>query len=173
MNARATEVLILFGSNVEPEENARVAARELAALLDDVRVSSAWRSGAVGCPDAPPFINWVARGSTGAGPAELKFDLLRPLEERLGRRRTANLNAPRTADVDLVLYGDFEIDDPNAGLRIPDPGFLGHAYALVPAAEIAAGLRLPGEGRTVAEAAAAVDDPSLACLGPVTALTVD
>lgn len=171
MTITGVEVLILFGSNVEPERNAAAAALELAALVDGLAFSSAWRSGAVGCSDAPPFINWVARGAVECGPAELKFDLLRPLEERLGRRRSANLNAPRTADLDLILYAEFAIDDRNAGLKIPDPDFIEQAYALVPASEVAGELVVPGSGQTVQRLAADVDSSDLYCLGLVSVLT--
>lgn len=155
-----TGVLILFGSNVEPERHCVAAAEALALDLDDLQLSSAWRSRAVGT-DAAPFVNWAARGTTELGPTELKFDCLRAIEERFGRMRSADINAPRTADLDLLLYGDLELRDANAGIDIPDPDFIRHAYALVPAAEVAAEMRVPVDGRTLAELAARVDGAGL------------
>lgn len=156
----ATEVLILFGSNVEPERHCVAAAEALASVLDDLQLSSAWRSRAVGT-DAAPFVNWAARGTTDLGPTELKFDCLRAIEESFGRVRSADVNAPRTVDLDLLLYGELVLRDANAGIDIPDPDFIRHAYAILPAAEVAAELPVPGDGRTVTELVARVDGTGL------------
>lgn len=161
-----TEVLILFGSNVEPERHCVTAAEALEAELDDLRLSSAWRSRAVGT-DAAPFVNWVARGTTDLGPTELKFDCLRAIEGHFGRVRSADVNAPRTVDLDLLLYGELVLRDSNAGIDIPDPDFIRHPYAILPAAEVAAELPVPGDGRTVTELAARVDGAELERLDSV------
>lgn len=166
-----TQVLVLFGSNVEPKPNAVAAARELAAVLDEPLFSSAWRSDAVGSGRAPRFINWVASGRVDVGPAELKFDLLRPIEARLGRRRSDDSNAPREADLDILLFGDLAICDANAGIEIPDPDLAAQAYVLVPAAEVAPEMVVPGVGRSITELAAAASTDGLERLGPVLDLT--
>lgn len=166
-----TRVLVLFGANLEPEVNAVTAARKLDAAIDRIETSSAWHSSALGCEDSPGFINWVAKGETSLGPAEFKFDVLRRIEDDLGRQRSSDINAPRTADLDLLLYGDLVLSDANAGLELPDPDLLQHAYALVPAAEIAPDIIVPGSKSTLKELAGEVDSRDLRRLGPVLGLT--
>ncbi len=166
-----TRILVLFGSNVEPEVNAVTAARKLAAVIDRIQISSAWHSSALGCEDSPEFINWAAVGKTRLGPVEFKFDVLRPIEEELGRHRSSDINAPRTADLDLLLYGDLVLSDANAGLELPDPDLQQHAHALIPAAEIAPDIVVPGSNRTLGEQAEEVDARDLRPLGPVLELT--
>ena len=165
------EALVLFGANVEPEVNSVRAARKLGAAVDRIRFSSAWHSSALGCEDSPEFINWAALAEIRLGPAELKFDLLRRIEEELGRHRTSDINAPRTADLDLLLYGDLVLSDANAGLDLPDPELLRHAHALIPAAEVAPEIVVPGPERTLWEQAEEVDTRDLRLLGPVLELT--
>ncbi len=168
-----TQVLVLFGSNLEPEKNSRAAAEALSQCLSDLRLSAAYRSAAVGCTDAPRFINWVAVGNTDLGPFEFKFDVLRSIEADLGRTRCANVNAPRTVDLDLLIYGEVSINNLNAGLAIPDIVFLKNAFSLIPASELCPDLIVAGCDRSLSELASLVaPDPPLERLGPVVNLTV-
>jgi 2-amino-4-hydroxy-6-hydroxymethyldihydropteridine diphosphokinase len=96
-------------------------------------VSSLYETEPVGYPDQPPFLNAVVALDTAVTPAELMRGLL-AIEEAMGRRRTFR-NAPRTLDLDLLLYGDAILDEP--GLTLPHPRLHERAFVLVPLAEIA------------------------------------
>ena len=81
----------------------------------------------------PDFINAVARLETRLTAPEL-LDALQALENAAGRERPY-LNAPRTLDLDILLYGDAQIDSPR--LTIPHPRMLGRAFVLRPLADVA------------------------------------
>jgi 2-amino-4-hydroxy-6-hydroxymethyldihydropteridine diphosphokinase len=76
------------------------------------------------------------------------LDRLLAIERDFGRTRPYG-GAPRTLDLDLILYGDAIVDEP--GLRVPHPRFRERRFVLGPLAEIAAGWRDPVSGRTVGE----------------------
>lgn len=81
----------------------------------------------------PDFINAVARLDTGLNAPQL-LDALRALEQDAGRQRPWR-NAPRTLDLDLLLYGDARIDSPR--LTLPHPRLAQRAFVLRPLAELA------------------------------------
>jgi 2-amino-4-hydroxy-6-hydroxymethyldihydropteridine diphosphokinase len=150
-------VLVAFGSNIDAAENLPRAAAALAQRLEILAVSSIYESPPVGAPGTPPFLNAVARVAPRLGPRGLKFDVLRPVEHALGRRRTADRNAPRSIDLDLVLYGD--VVESTADLTLPDPDLLTCAHVARPAAEVAPRARHPLCGRTLSEIAAGLAAP--------------
>ena len=90
----------------------------------------------------PDFVNAVAAVDTVLAPLDL-LDVLQALENQHGRQRPYR-NAPRTLDLDLLLYGGQVIDQP--GLQVPHPHLHERAFALVPLAEIAAAEPFPGHG---------------------------
>lgn len=81
----------------------------------------------------PDYLNAVAELATGLPPLEL-LDALQSLEQQAGRERPYH-HAPRTLDLDLLLYGDVQMDTPR--LTIPHPRMWERAFVLVPLAEIA------------------------------------
>jgi 2-amino-4-hydroxy-6-hydroxymethyldihydropteridine diphosphokinase len=121
--------------------------------------SSLYRSAPVGYADQPDFINAVAIIETSLAPHVL-LDALLNIERVNGRVREF-ANAPRTLDLDIVLYGDSVVHDP--GLTIPHARMLERAFVMVPLAEVASEMRVPGHG-TVRELAARVDAGSVAQL---------
>lgn len=144
MNLR--EAYIALGANLRrPDEQVRAALEELAMLRDTrlMAVSSLYRSAAVGYLDQPDFVNAVAFVETALSPRNL-LDALLEIESRYGRVREFP-NAPRTLDLDIVLYGDGEVDEP--GLRIPHPRMHERAFVIIPLAEIAPDAPVPGRGR--------------------------
>ena len=93
------------------------------------------------------FLNAAASGETSLEPRALLESLL-AIEHERGRERPAP-NAPRTLDLDLILFGDRVIVEP--GLIVPHPRFRERVFVLEPLAEVAPELRDPVTGRTVAE----------------------
>jgi 2-amino-4-hydroxy-6-hydroxymethyldihydropteridine diphosphokinase len=146
---------IALGSNLDdPPAQIRGALTTLAAMLETrlVRHSSFYRNPPVGYLDQPEFVNAVAEIRTRLAPREL-LDQIHALERNHGRTRDVP-NAPRTLDLDILLYGDLVVDEP--GLTIPHPRMLERAFVLVPLAELAPETMVPGKGR-VADLARAVN----------------
>lgn len=149
-----TRAFIGVGSNIEPAENVRAALRSLARQTRLVAISTVYLTAALGRPEQPPYYNCVAEIETEAPPAAIKFGLLRNLENQLGRQRTQDKYAPRTIDLDLIVYGDLALDE--AGLRLPDPEILERAFLAIPLLELAPDLVLAGHGLPLREVAAAM-----------------
>lgn len=106
-----------------------IAALRMTTL---VRRSSLYRTAPVESM-GPDYINAVVEVSTGLSPQELLLEL-QQLEQAAGRERP-HRNAPRTLDLDILLYGDACVDSPT--LVIPHPRMMARAFVLVPLAEIA------------------------------------
>ena len=139
---------IALGSNIEPEANLRRAVEMLACHLPIRGVSRVYASDAVGAPQTPPFLNAAVLVETDLSPTSLRNEVLRPIEAELGRVRGADRNAPRPIDLDLVLYGELVLDDPEAGLVLPDPAIARHAHMALPLADLAPEARHPLSGET-------------------------
>lgn len=152
-----TTVLIAMGSNIEPRANIEHALKRLSRELEVEAVSGVWESEPHGAPGTPRFLNAAVRIVSDLTPTALKR-VLRRIEADLGRRREGDRNAPRTIDLDLVLFGDLVIDDPVAGLRIPDPDIDRRAYLALPLAEVGAELLHPVTGELLAEIAERLAD---------------
>ena len=136
---------IALGSNLgDPEGKVRQGLAALAELpqVQLVAASSLYRSAALGHADQPDFVNAVAQLSTGLSPQALLAALL-ALEQRFGRERTFR-NAPRTLDLDLLLYDAQTMAEP--GLTLPHPRMHERAFVLAPLLEIAADCVIPGRG---------------------------
>ncbi len=142
------------GSNIEPAENVSRALRRLAEAVPVLAVSTVYQTRPEGRPGDPPFYNGVVAVETDLGPREIKYQVLRRIERELGRVRGSDRFAPRTIDLDLLLYDDLVLREP--GLVLPDPTIQRRAFWALALAELAPGLVLPGVGRPVAEVAAAL-----------------
>jgi len=136
-----------LGSNLGDRERTLRGAVEALARHPEVEVaavSTLVETDPVGLLDQPRFLNGVAALETELPPRAL-LDLLLAVERRFGRRREGvPPGGPRTLDLDLLLYGAAEIDEP--GLRIPHPRLGERAFVLAPLAEVAPGLEVPGQG---------------------------
>lgn len=136
---------VALGANLgNPVATVRAAAEALAGMRDSrlVAVSSLYRTAPVGLLGQPDFINAVAALETELMPSAL-LDQLFAIEARFGRQRSVR-NAARTLDLDLLLHGTTRCDDP--GLILPHPRMHERAFVLVPLAEIAPQLEIPGLG---------------------------
>ena len=142
-----TAVYVAAGSNVEPIANLRRALGVLAAHYPGLRASRAWRNRAVGF-DGDDFVN-LAIGFDTADDVRTVLGRLHEAEAACGRARHAPKWAPRSMDLDILLYGDLVRDEP--GLVLPRPDLLRRAYMLGPMAELAPDLVHPVERATMAE----------------------
>ena len=116
-----------------------------------LRTSRLYRTPAWGRTDQPDFINAVALVETDLAARDL-LDALFSIERSFGRVRIDGERwGPRTLDLDLLLFGDALIDEP--GLRVPHPHLHERAFVLLPLAEIAPELRIPGLDSVAALAA--------------------
>lgn len=149
-----------LGSNLM--DPARQLERALLALgeLPDTRrvaVSSIWRSPPMGPQDQPDYFNAVAALLTRQAPEALLAGL-QAIEDAQGRRRDGPRWGPRTLDLDLLAWGELRRQDDM--LTLPHPGLAERPFVLLPLAEVAPWLRLPGLG-LVATLAAAADTTGL------------
>jgi 2-amino-4-hydroxy-6-hydroxymethyldihydropteridine diphosphokinase len=140
----------------------RTALEELAALPMTrlVAYSRMYASAPMGPPDQPDYVNAVAGLLTQHAPNDL-LGALQAIESRHGRDRSGPRWGPRTLDLDLLAYGQSELHTP--ALELPHPGLHERAFVLVPLAEVAPSLRIPGHG-LVAALAARCDPAGLAVL---------
>lgn len=142
-----THAWIGLGSNLgAPERQIDHALRELSLLARSrlVAVSSLYRSLPWGDPDQDDYVNAVAALDTLLPPRVLLEQLLR-IEQAHGRERNEQRrNGPRTLDLDLLLYGEERCHSP--GLTLPHPRMHERAFVLLPLAELAPELVIPGHG---------------------------
>lgn len=134
-----------LGANLDdPEQQVRAALDELAVTpgLTLERRSSLYRTAPIGYDNQPDFINAVARVRTTLTPQAL-LDALLDIERRHGRVREF-LNAPRTLDLDVLLYEDRQISTDT--LNVPHPRAHLRAFVLLPLLEVSPEVVIPGIG---------------------------
>jgi len=146
---KSVRAYIALGSNLEDpasQVNAGFAALSRLPATRLIVQSALYRTAPVGYAGQPDFINAVAAVETALSPRAL-LDALLAVERSHGRLR-AFPNAPRTLDLDVLLYGDLQLHE--HGLTIPHPRMHERAFVLAPLAEIAPQCVIPGRG-TAAE----------------------
>lgn len=164
MKVPVTRAWIGLGANLgHPKQTLQEAVRELNQWPGNhvVAVSSLWRSAPVDA-QGPDFLNAVVGLDTSNEPLEL-LAALQAIEHHHGRLRPY-LHAPRTLDLDLLLFGESTLNLP--GLVLPHPRMHLRAFVLAPLQEVAPQVQIPGHG-----AAAAlwptVKDQALERVGPL------
>ena len=141
-------VAIALGSNLgDRERMLREGVDALSEHLRHLRVSTFHETDPVGVGNQPRFLNAAATGDATLAARDL-LCALQDIERRFGRERPYP-GAPRTLDLDLILYGDLIVNEPD--LVVPHPRFRDRAFVLTPLAEIAADWKDPVTGRTVTE----------------------
>ena len=142
-------VAVALGSNLgDRQAHLDYAVSRLRGLLSDVKASRAYETNPVGVSGPQPrFLNAALVGGTTLSARQLLTQLL-AIEADRGRERPFT-GAPRTLDLDLVLFGDQLIDEP--GLSVPHPRFRDRLFVLEPLAEVGPDLRDPVTGKTVTE----------------------
>jgi 2-amino-4-hydroxy-6-hydroxymethyldihydropteridine diphosphokinase len=146
------DAYIAIGSNIAPADNVRRAVELLAAEVRLTAVSTVYLTPAEGRPEQASYYNCVVAVRTELPAERLKAEVLRRIEERLGRVRSADKFAPRTIDLDLLVYDQLAVD--SAELKLPDPQILTRPFVTVPLAELAPDLVLPRRDARMASLAA-------------------
>jgi len=144
-----------LGSNIEPEKNLPAAVRELERIGRVLLASSVWQSPSLGGPDQPDYLNAALLLETPMSAEYLKKEVIAAVESLLGRVRSGDRNAPRTIDIDIILF-DFE-QLRIGGRTIPDREVLERPFVAIPLAEIAPGYIHPVTGDSLAQIASRFD----------------
>ena len=119
------QVYLSLGSNIGAENNLPKAVELLRKTGKIEAISSVWETKSVGF-NGPNFLNICCLFSTHLEPVELKEQIIRPIEAKLGRIRYVEKNAPRTIDIDIVLFDE----------RPLNTDFWEYAFVVVPLAEL-------------------------------------
>lgn len=154
-----TTVYLSLGSNLgDREKNLRTAIAALAdASVRVTRVSSFYETEPVDFREQPWFLNCVVQAETTLPPLDL-LRALRGIESRMGSKKLVP-KGPRLIDLDILLYGDENIDTPE--LQVPHPRMLMRKFVLVPLAEIAPNLKYPSWKKTASRLLADLYDSSV------------
>lgn len=158
------QVFIGMGSNLGDPRGQLRRARDAIAAVEGVALraaSSLYASAPIGYDAQPDFVNAVLEVATTLPPLAVLAALQR-IELDQGRARSFP-NAPRTLDLDIVLFGDRQQDDPR--LVLPHPRCHERAFVLMPLLEIAPACVIPGRGPAAALLAACVEQ-RIAAIGP-------
>jgi 2-amino-4-hydroxy-6-hydroxymethyldihydropteridine diphosphokinase len=118
-------VYLILGSNIEPEKNTLQAIRFLSRVCNLVKMSSTWETIAVGS-DGPNFLNTALLIETPLSAEEFKATVIANLENQLGRIRTTDKNAPRTIDLDIIIFDQ----------TLLEPALWKKAFIAIPMAEL-------------------------------------
>ncbi|MHB8406188.1 MAG: 2-amino-4-hydroxy-6-hydroxymethyldihydropteridine diphosphokinase [Gammaproteobacteria bacterium] len=140
------EVFVGIGSNIEPESHIREAVRRLRTHFGRLRLSCVYRNPAVGFV-GEDFLN-LAVAFDSREPVTGVRSALDAIEVECGRVRGSPRFAPRTLDLDLLMYGEVVTDFP---VRLPRAEILKYAYVLKPLTDLAASRRHPLTGRSLTE----------------------
>jgi 2-amino-4-hydroxy-6-hydroxymethyldihydropteridine diphosphokinase len=144
-----------LGANLGPREITLLRAVDLLAETEGVEVravSQLRETEPVGVVEQPLFLNGAVALDTSLSPREL-LDRLLEIERGIGRVRDVRWG-PRVVDLDLLVYGDLQVDEP--GLRVPHPRLHERRFVLEPLAELDPDLEIPGYG-PMSELLAALD----------------
>ena len=136
-----------LGSNIEPELNLPAAVTQLARYGRVRAISTVWETLPVGFTDQPNFLNLALILETRLSAQALRNEAIAAIETALGRVRSENKNAPRTIDIDIMLFNHdaLQINE----RHIPDPEVLERAFVAIPMAEIAPNYVHPETGQTL------------------------
>jgi 2-amino-4-hydroxy-6-hydroxymethyldihydropteridine diphosphokinase len=150
-------IFLLLGSNIDKEVNLPAAVVMLHRLCHVEDLSSVYETIPMGLKDQPNFFNMAALIESDLDPCQVKRQIIQPIEIELQRKRETDKNAPRTIDLDIVLFNDEVFDYiPGNGRthHIPDPDILRFAHVAVPVAELAPEKRHPETGQPLSQIAA-------------------
>ena len=149
MKAKLSKIAIALGGNLGNSEDIFCfATNELAKNgVKNIKMSSLIKSKPENCPpNSPDFTNAALTGEWTSTAQEL-LELCQKIEVAAGRPEKHAFNAPRTLDLDIILFDDEVINKEN--LQVPHPRAASRLFVLKPLAEIAPGWIFPGTNKTV------------------------
>ena len=148
-NSKLARVFISVGSNINPELNVREAIIRVRRILGPLKVSTVYLTKPI--PDnQPPYYNCVVEAETALSPLSVK-EVLRGIEDDMGRVRVSDKYAPRIIDLDLILYGNLIIR--SSELTLPDPEISSRPFLALPLLELEPDLVIPGLNKAIRELA--------------------
>ncbi len=153
-------VYVAMGSNLgDRDANLAVGLAALRATegVEVIAVSPLYETDPVGPPPQGPYLNGAIELATSLSPDALLERLLE-IEVSRGRTRGPDRNAPRTLDLDLLLYGDRKLAGPD--LEVPHPRLADRPFVLEPLCDLAPNLVHPALGETIEALACKVRDPA-------------
>lgn len=146
---------ISFGSNINPAENVVQSLRLLAQQVRIVNISTVYLTAAIDRPEQSEYYNGVMVIETRQPPLDLKYNILRTIETQLGRKRSEDKSAPRPIDLDILVYDDIIIDNPQ--LILPDPQIQKRPFIAIPLYELTPELLIPKYNIPIKDIAAKMD----------------
>ena len=141
-NKKNHSACLILGSNIQPEKYFPLAIRLLKKIICIEGISSTWETESIGSV-GPNYINAAVLISTTLTMNGLKYQLLRNVEERLGRLRTEDKFAPRTMDIDIVVFDD----------KVIEQQVWCEPYLIIPCSEVIPELFNPSTKQTLLEIA--------------------
>lgn len=135
-------VYIGVGSNIEPEKNIPEAIRLLKGFMKLVYISTFYCSKPINAINSPQFYNGVLKAETDFTPRQLKYDVLRKVEDMLGRVRKTDKFASRPIDLDILLYDDLVLEEDD--IQLPDKNIADRIFIAQPLYEAAGNILIPG-----------------------------
>ena len=149
MKAKLSKIAIALGGNLGNSEDIFCFATEELAKngVKNIKMSTLIKSKPENCPpNSPDFSNAALTGEWAGSPQEL-LELCQKIEVAAGRPEKHDFNAPRTLDLDIILFGNKIIN--TANLQIPHPRAASRLFVLEPLAEIAPDWIFPGTNKTI------------------------
>jgi 2-amino-4-hydroxy-6-hydroxymethyldihydropteridine diphosphokinase len=138
MNDEKRKLFITLGSNIDPHKNIVLAFNHLKEIFGQFKISKIYKSKAIHGAEPkstqPDYINAAILTKSSLDPLDIKFNILRKIEEKLGRVRSNDKYAPRTIDLDIALYGSFVIDENE--IKLPDPQIAKFAHLIYPLCDL-------------------------------------
>lgn len=145
--SKLADVFISVGSNINPADNVRRAIIKMRNELGPLEMSTVYLTKPIP-ENQPPYYNCVVRVKSALDPVSIKR-VLRRIEDELGRVRGADKYAPRTIDLDILLYGNLIIK--NEELKVPAPEVSDRPFLLVALFELEPDLVIPGLNKSIRE----------------------
>jgi len=151
-------IFLALGSNLgDRKANLYAAIDHLRRHIAIRRLSPVYETEPAYVTDQPPFLNMVLHGETALAPDTLLI-FLKSIEQEMGREKTIRFG-PRVVDIDILLFDDLRVA--TDVLTIPHPRMAERAFVLIPLADIAPALVIPGMDETVSELVAALPEGGL------------
>jgi len=132
------EAIILIGSNINPQQNITDCLIRLTDSVTILAQSQIWKTKSFGS-EGPDFLNLAIKANTKLDEKQLKYSVLRKIEDQLKRVRLSNKSAPRTIDLDTIIFNNRVIDN-----ELWEKGFMA-----IPIAELLPSLCYPGSTRNL------------------------